>query len=78
MRRLEVQLKSQIFDGHDPLSILGFLLAVHMALDTNGIHEDAAMWLFHFFTKELLEQLSIAVPFWPVRVVHVKRKDDAI
>jgi len=51
-RRMEVQLKSQIFDPMDPITILSFLPAFKTACDSNGIHEGAAMWLFQFFVKK--------------------------
>lgn len=50
VRRLEEQLKSQIFDSFNAISILGFLQS-KWACDTNGIHEGTKMWLFHFFMK---------------------------
>lgn len=51
-RRLEAHLKSLNFDGFDPISI-SFLPAFQIACDTNGIHEGAAMWLFHFFVRNM-------------------------
>lgn len=50
-RRFEVQLESQMLDGSDTGSILGFLPVFQMNCDTNRIHECAAMWLFHFSRK---------------------------
>lgn len=51
-RRLKVQLKSQMFDGSDPITILSFLPAFQMTSDKNRVHEGADMWLFHFFRKK--------------------------
>lgn len=52
---LEVQLKSPIFAASYPISIFGFLPQLQMVCNTNEIHEDAAMLLFHFFMKNRAE-----------------------
>lgn len=51
-KRLQVQMKTNIFDSFDPISIISFLSAFKLACDTNGVHEGAAMWLLHFFMKK--------------------------
>lgn len=47
-RRLEVQLKSRMFDASDRISILDFLPVFQIACNTNATHEREAMWIFHF------------------------------
>lgn len=44
-----MQVKSLIFDSFDPILILSFQSVFTLDFDTNGIHEGAALWLFHFF-----------------------------
>lgn len=51
-RQLQVQLKSQMFEGSDPISILDSLPTFQIACNTNGIHKDEEMGLFHFFMKK--------------------------
>lgn len=51
-RYLEVQLKPQMSDSYNPIGILGFLPALEMAGDKNGIYEKGGMWLFHFFMEK--------------------------
>lgn len=51
-KRLEVQLKLQMFDGSNPITILSFLLAFQMACDTNITHAGVSMWLFPSFVKK--------------------------
>lgn len=50
-KRLEVQLKSQNFDGSDLIFIPIFLPALQITCTTNGIHEGPVMWLFYFFME---------------------------
>lgn len=40
-----------IFDAFDLLSVISFLSALNSPCNTNGSHEGAKMWLFHFFMK---------------------------
>lgn len=47
-KRLEVQLKSEISDRSDWITILSFLQEFQMACDMNGIHEGSAVLLFQF------------------------------
>lgn len=49
--RLTVQMKSHTFDAAEQKTPLSFLDS-KMAYDTNGVHEGAAMWLFHLFMKK--------------------------
>lgn len=41
-----------IFNATDPIAILNFLPAFKTACDTNGIHEGAAIWIFHFSLRD--------------------------
>lgn len=47
-KSLQVQMKMQIFDSFDPVSILSFLSAFKLACDTSGVNEGAALWLIGF------------------------------
>jgi len=60
VRRMDVQMKSQIFDPVDPITILSFLPAFKTACDSNGIHEGAAMWLFQYFVKKTTKAAIVA------------------
>lgn len=51
-KRMEVQLKSHILEPMNQISILRFLPAFQTACDANGVHEGAAMWLFHYIDKK--------------------------
>lgn len=42
------QMKPHTLNPFDPISINGFLKNDMLACDTNGVHEGATMWLFHF------------------------------
>lgn len=43
-KRLELQLKVQIFDRSDPITILSFLPVIQMGCDANGVYEGASIW----------------------------------
>lgn len=51
-KRLEVQMRPNMSDATDPISILSFLSMFQAACDTNGISEGAEMWLFPFFVQK--------------------------
>lgn len=57
-KRLEVDLKSQLFDESDPMTFLIFLPVFQMAYDMNGINEGPNIWLLHAFMKNLPVPLS--------------------
>lgn len=52
-RLLMVQVKSETLDAVGPITILSSLNDLKLACKTNGVHEGAAIWLFHLFTKKL-------------------------
>lgn len=49
--RLMVQMKMQIYDGVETISIMEFFQGLKMASNNNGIYERAALWLFPHFMK---------------------------
>lgn len=51
VQHCEVQLKLQVVDRYNSISILGFLLTLQMSCDTKETNECAAMWLSHIFMK---------------------------
>lgn len=51
-KRFSTQMKPHTFDPFDTISIIGFLFNFQLACDTDGIHEGAAIKLFHFFMKK--------------------------
>lgn len=51
-KRLQVQMKTIIFNSFDLISIIIFLATFKLACDTNGIREGAAVWYLHFFVKK--------------------------
>lgn len=58
-KRLEVQLKSQMFARSNLITNLNFLPEFQMACDTNGINKGAGMSLFHFLRKKLPVRPSV-------------------
>lgn len=52
-KRMEVGVKSSIFKPADPIYIAAFRHIFKTACDSNGIHEEAAIWLFPHFMKEM-------------------------
>lgn len=50
-RRMEVQLKSHMFEPTDHITILSFL-PTFQECDENLIQEGAAMWLFQYFVQK--------------------------
>lgn len=46
---LQVQMRSQILDFFDRISILSFLFAFKLAFDLNGVHKGAVIWLLNGF-----------------------------
>lgn len=50
-KRLQVQMKLEVFHSIDPISIFSFLFAFKLVFDTNRVHEGAVPWLSHFFKK---------------------------
>lgn len=50
-KRLQVQIKSQIFDSVDLFSTITFLSAFRLAWDTNRVHEEAFLGLLQLFMK---------------------------
>lgn len=48
-----VQMKSCFLKPLDPTFVLSFLQKFKSACDSNGVYEEAAMWLFPYFLKEL-------------------------
>lgn len=46
---LMVQLRSSLFDGKNPISVLNFLAEFVEACDLNKVHEGAARWLFQYY-----------------------------
>lgn len=50
-KRLQVQVRSQIFDLLDPISFLTILSAFKLAYDTNWGQNGAAFWLSYVFMK---------------------------
>lgn len=50
--QLWVQLKLQMFDDFNTISILSFLLAFKIPFNTNGIYDGTALCLFHFLIKK--------------------------
>lgn len=51
-KRLEVEPKSQTFDGSGSITIISFLPVFQMGWNTNSIHEGAEFLLLHVFYKE--------------------------
>lgn len=47
-KQVQVQRKSNMFDSFDPILIRGFLSTLEVACDSNGINQDATMWLQPF------------------------------
>lgn len=45
-------MKSHIFDPFGPIDFIAFLYICKLACNTNGIHEDAAFWLFRPFLHQ--------------------------
>lgn len=50
--RIQVQMKFQILDLMNSMSIIGFLHALKMAFDNNRIHKGSVMWFVLFFPKK--------------------------
>lgn len=72
--QLEVQLISQTFEQYDPITIMGFFPAFPMAFDMNFIHEQAAMWLFHFFMGKPDGPLSVVDRAWQAHIDPFRKK----
>lgn len=62
MKGLKFQLKSQIFDRSDPITILGFVPAFQMMCDMNGLHKGVTRWSSHHFTKKSAAAVPSARP----------------
>lgn len=71
-RQLEVQEKLQMFDGSNLIILPRFLPALQMRVSTGGIHEGAAMWLFHSFTRKREGAALNVRHVCPVQVENVK------
>lgn len=57
--RLQAQVKSQISDPMDPVSITWLLNAFNVVCIINSTHEGAAMWLFpSFMSKSTAPELT--------------------
>lgn len=50
-RRLLTQMRLDTFNASDPISVVSFLSTFRLACNPHGIHEEAAMCLFHDLTK---------------------------
>lgn len=50
-KRLQTQIRSHMFGAFDVISVTSFLPAFKLARDTSEIHDGAAIWFLHFFTK---------------------------
>lgn len=53
VKRLKVQMKTNIFNLLGPISGIGFLSWFKLVCDTNGIHEYSAMWILPIFMEKL-------------------------
>lgn len=50
---LQWQKQTNSLQSFDTVPIISFLSAVKIACNTNGIHKGVAIWLLHFFIKDL-------------------------
>lgn len=56
------QMKPNIFNPFDPISIIRVFKNFKLACDTNGVHESPVMWLFHLFmnmTASVVENVRL-------------------
>lgn len=60
--RLQVQIKSQLFDPMNPLLIIWILHPVKMTFDSKVAHEGAAKWGLPSFMKKTTATAPTAVP----------------
>lgn len=49
---LQVQMRTQIFDPHEPIPLISFLPPLNLACVTNGIDGDTSIKLLHFFLEK--------------------------
>lgn len=52
-KRMTTQKKPHTFNLFDPFSIIDFLQAFKLVCNTNGVHEGAAIRLFHLFMNKI-------------------------
>lgn len=48
----EVEMRTRLFNGSDPITILTFLSSFRSSCDSIGVHEGAALWLFQYFLRD--------------------------
>lgn len=63
-KRMTAETMPHKFNHFDSISIIGFLKNFKLACHTNGMHEGAAMWLFHFFINKTVSTVQNAVGIW--------------
>lgn len=51
IKALQMQMQYNKFNAFYPISVVRFLSAFKFTCGTNGVHEEAAMWLLHFILK---------------------------
>lgn len=56
MKKVKSQMEIDRFDPSDPISIVGFLATFNLANDTNRTNGGAAMWVFSFLLRTLLQR----------------------
>lgn len=56
---ITAQMKPHTYNPFVHISIVRFLKNVRIAWNTNGVHEDAAMWLLHFFMAKTVSAVLI-------------------
>lgn len=49
---MTVQMKHYTSNPFQPISVIGLSKIFKLACDTDGVHENAAMWLFYFFMNK--------------------------
>lgn len=47
----QIQMRLQISDSLCPISVISFLSTFFLACDTKNVHNVAALWWWHYFTK---------------------------
>lgn len=64
LNHMTAKIKPRIFNPFGPNSIIRILCNFKVACDTNGIYEQAAVWLFHVFRKESFSSTLETLLVW--------------
>lgn len=63
-KRLTVHVKAKTFDVAKPITTLSFLNDFTLVHNSNGVHDGAAIRLFHLFTKKPASTFLNACTCW--------------